>query len=308
MSFNDIKEDVLFSTPTKNDMVEDIDLNPQKHDVSEEVLFANVSTEELDFIEPSQNTPSATQASEGYVEALELLPEENSNFDVAEEVLFKEESMVEELDAKDYEVVEENLTFEEPVSKDAITEEVLFNPHAEEVPLEVDETESAVPEELDGLSEIGEVALFEGDKPEYIERNFARKMLDSDPVIIKRYEELKNYMLTFKKVKSRVSNDFDSFNMGRIQLAKLGVSQKSLKLYLNLEYDKVETRLKCKFAGEKKAYASVPVFLRIKSDRAMRNAKYLIDKLAERFELSQNLKATPVNAVEILESKAKSYE
>ena len=104
-----------------------------------------------------------------------------------------------------------------------------------------------------------------------------------------------------------MSNDFDSFNMGRTQLFKLGFSTQSLKLYLNLDFATVESRLKCKDVSHKKAYAQVPVFLRIKSDRAMKNAKYLVDKVAARFELVRTLKPTNVNVREILESKAKSY-
>ena len=293
-----IDEEILFKTDNSNDSVEELEVSSPETEVGEEVLFSNDLTEDLEFQEPT----FATQTASG-VEEINDIPVSDDDKDIFEEALF---ATATEEENKEFSVVEENLDFVEPTITEQINEEVLFNPQAEEVSLDY-EGDSAVPEEINGISEIEEVQLFD-DKPAYIERNFARKMLDSDPVIIARYEELKALLLTYKKVKSRVSNDFDSFNMGRIQLAKLGVSQKSLKLYLNLEYDKVETRLKCKFAGDKKAYASVPVFLRIKSDRAMRNAKYLIGKLAERFELVQSLKPVSVNAVEVLESKAKSYE
>jgi predicted transport protein len=145
------------------------------------------------------------------------------------------------------------------------------------------------------------------DKQAYVEKNFAQKILESDEEILQRYDELKNFILLYKGVKSRVSNDFDSFNMGRTQLFKLGFSTKSLKLYLNLEYDKVETRLKCKDVSSKKAYKEVPVFLRIKSPRAMRNAKYLIEQVAKRFELKENPRAVYVDSIKILKEKAKTY-
>ena len=48
------------------------------------------------------------------------------------------------------------------------------------------------------------------------------------------YNELKNYILSYG-VKSRISNNYDSFNKGRLSLFKLATSGKSLKLYLNLD-------------------------------------------------------------------------
>ena len=304
MNYHDIDEEVLFKPEVKNDSVEDLSFDFQDTDVSEEVLFSNSQSEFVEFLEPTIPEVAKEVSS---VEALDVI-QEDIETDVSEETLFANDTMLEDLEVKDEtSIVEENIDFAEPTQGEFVNEEVLFTPQVEEVSLDAD-GDSAVPDELSAISDIEEVTLFDNEKPVYIERNFAKKMLESDPLIIARYEELKNYLLTFKKVKSRISNDFDSFNMGRTQLAKLGVSQKSLKLYLNLEFEKVESRLKCKFAGDKKAYASVPVFLRIKSDRAMRNAKYLIDKLAERFELSQNLKANKVNATEMLEGKAKSYE
>lgn len=303
MNYHDIDEEVLFKPEVKNDSVEDLSFDFHDTDVSEEVLFSNSQSEFLEFLEPTMPEVAKEVSS---VETLDVI--QDIETDVSEETLFGNDTMLEDIEVKDEtSIVEENIDFAEPTQGEFVNEEVLFTPQVEEVSLDAD-GDSAVPDELSAISDIEEVTLFDNEKPVYIERNFAKKMLESDPLIIARYEELKNYLLTFKKVKSRISNDFDSFNMGRTQLAKLGVSQKSLKLYLNLEFETVESRLKCKFAGDKKAYASVPVFLRIKSDRAMRNAKYLIDKLAVRFELSQNLKATKVNAAEMLEGKAKSYE
>jgi predicted transport protein len=104
-------------------------------------------------------------------------------------------------------------------------------------------------------------------------------------------------------MKSRISNTADTFNIGRTKLAKLSVSGKSLKLYLNLDIDEVESRLKCKDASETKAYEEVPVFLRIRSLRAMKNARYLIGKLAERFDLQVNPKFEKVDAMALIEEE-----
>ena len=72
---------------------------------------------------------------------------------------------------------------------------------------------------------------------------------------------------------------------------------------MNLPFEEVEPRLKCKFAGDKKAYEQVPTFLRIKSDRAFKNAKYLIEKVVERFELKENKKAETVDVIQMLKDR-----
>lgn len=217
------------------------------------------------------------------------------------------------ISSKEYFIQEENIEFSEPIRPELVSEEVLFRSTAEEESKMADVT-SAPSILSDELSKFGEMnvdglvfAENSSGEDRYIEKNFAKKLLEADYEIIKRYEELKNIILEYKDIKSRVSNDFDSFNMGRTQLFKLGYSTKSLKLYVNLDIGEVESRLKCKDVSHKKAYAQVPVFLRIKSPRALKNAKYLIEQVANKFNLVKNPKATYVDAVKILKSKAKSY-
>ncbi len=254
------------------------------NDLNEEVLFKPIKTENLSYSEPKQHAT---------VEDLHFAHDN----DMAEEPLFVTHSAEPQ---GGHQLVFETLDFAEPVMPDLVDEEVLFKD--EEPAVEVPTAPSVASDELSAL------ATPAVQKPKYIEKNFAKKLLEADYEIIKRYDELKNYILKFKGIKSRVSNDFDSFNMGRTQLFKLGYSTKSLKLFLNLEFDKVETRLKCKDAGHKKAYAEVPVFLRIKSPRAMRNAVYLINQVIEKFAIKEDPKAVYVDSVKILRQKAKVYD
>lgn len=238
----------------------------------------------------------------------------NNENGVLEETLFSNENgtKVETLNASDetgdFYLSEEVLDFKEPTKPSVVYEEVLFGEEEEKLEVStLDSSPTILSEHLFSINDLSDNFLEGLGENEYVEKNFAQKLLEADGEILSRYDELKNYMLKFKGVKSRVSNDFDSFNIGRTSLIKLGYSTKSLKLYLNLDFDSVEPRLKCKNAGHKKAYEQVPVFLRIKSPRAMKNAKYLIDKVVERFSLKQNPKAEYVNSIEILKEKAKTY-
>ena len=306
-----IQEDVLFSKKNPKPMEEATSSAEafENADFGAEVLFSapKNSGGEIEYLTVEEN--------ESPIEALLM-----DNEDVGEEALFVNEapavkeqefSVVEEIIdiVDDDDIQEENLEFCEPYRPTVVSEEVLFNGEDETVNAEFDNSQSVISDELTALSQSGgELAVEKAVKPVYIEKNFAQKFLEADKEILKRYDELKNIILLYKGVKSRVSNDFDSFNMGRTQLFKLGFSTQSLKLYLNLDYSEVEPRLKCKDVSHKKAYAQVPVFLRIKSPRAMRNAKYLIEKVVEKFNLKENPKAVYVDSIKILKEKAKTYD
>ncbi len=302
-----IQEDVLFTKSAKEETpvdgaVEAFEVEDFNDDIGAEVLFSPSSRSAGGDIEELSPIEEFTLE--------ELLPE---NDEVVEESLFmgeRAESPIEDLSPiEEFEVEEFILEGDEPST--VVDEEVLFSGKEEPVtlPEEVESAPTIVSDELTALSEnAGELDVALPEKPKYIEKNFAQKFLEADEEILKRYDELKNYILLYKGVKSRVSNDFDSFNMGRTQLFKLGFSTQSLKLYLNLDFNTVESRLKCKDVSHKKAYAQVPVFLRIKSPRAMRNAKYLIQKVVERFNLKENPKAVYVDSIKVLREKAKTYD
>ena len=333
---NSVQEDVLFKIQDNgyrnqnNRYYQNPNFNGNfNQDVNTEVLFRSGFEDNLEFQEPKKRedvdslheeklfADDKTEVVEELLFDNNGLMEESISFSqpgVLEESVspIVELNVVEPVKRAEPVLSEEHLTFSEPLRPDLVAEEVLFEEVEEPSSLvgEIDYSQTIVSDELSSLSNVSlnSLDLVDADvKPKYIEKNFAKKLLEADKEILARYDELKNFMLLYKGVKSRVSNDFDSFNIGRTQLIKLGFSTQSLKLFLNLEYDKVETRLKCKDASHKKAYKEVPVFLRIKSPRAMRNAKYLIEQVVKRFELKENPRAVYVDSIKILEEKAKSY-
>lgn len=148
----------------------------------------------------------------------------------------------------------------------------------------------------------GEDFAFADEAPKYIlSPTFAQKMLRADEIIQDRYDELKNYALRFKKLKTRISKKFDSINQGRLQFVKLSVAGKTLKLYLNMDIATTDPKFHCKDMSDKKTYVAVPVLLRIKSGRAMRYAKILIDQCAAQHGLKENPKFMEVDAIGMIE-------
>ncbi|MBR5439403.1 MAG: hypothetical protein IKV61_04210 [Clostridia bacterium] len=295
-------------------------------DVNAEPLFNGGVTENLAYAEPKKQTDFDVLYKGKLLEeklSSQTHAEISGNLDVTEEVLFKTgvEDIILEEDAM---LSEETLSFKEPVRPDYVTEEVLFSDNGEQLSMDsmpfisepINNEENALIE--DGLEDETQLSFddidvnvdldesyedFEGEKVDYKKKSFAEKMFECDPIILERYDELKNLLLIYKKVRSRISNTCDTFKFGSTQIAKISTSGKSLKLYLNLEMSEVEPRLKCKEAGHKKAYEEVPVFLKIRSPRSMRNAKYLINQLATKFNLVENPKSVLVNSVDILKEK-----
>ena len=139
-------------------------------------------------------------------------------------------------------------------------------------------------------------------------RNFAEKMRDASEIIQDRYDELKNYALRFRKLKSRISRKFDSINQGRLQFVKLGLAGKTLKLYLNMDINTTDPKFHCKDMSDKKTYVTVPTMLRIKSGRAVRYAKILIDQCAEQNNMLERRKPFVVDAMALIEEALAAKE
>lgn len=195
-------------------------------------------------------------------------------------------------------VVSDNAEEAEVIFEDTVTEEV-SEPVSEPVlePVATPEQQPvAASEAAVAVDSIGEVAA-----PKYVNKNFAQKMMVADEVIQDRYDEVKNYALRFKKLKARISKKFESINQGRLQFVKLSVAGKTLKLYLNMPVSETDPKFRCKDMSDKVTYETVPTMLRIKSGRAVRYAKILIDQCAEKYGLVENKKFVEVDAMKVVE-------
>ena len=195
--------------------------------------------------------------------------------------------------------------FGRPVAEDT-AEEPVVEPADEKVFAE-DTAEEAAEEVAAAEAEAVAVdALDDAAKKKYVNKSFAQKMMLADEVIKDRYDELKNYALRFRRLKSRISKKFDSINQGRLQFVKLSVAGKTLKLFLNMDINATDPKFHCKDMREKKTYETVPVLLRIKSGRAVKYAKILIDQCAESYGFKENKKFQEVDAIALIEESMQS--
>ena len=125
-------------------------------------------------------------------------------------------------------------------------------------------------------------------------KSFTARVIQSPIEVQERYETLKNALLSYKKVNSRVSWSYDSIKSGRKQLAKFAIRGKSLCLFLALDMSTLEgSKYNVDDASDSKKYSDVPCRLRLSSKRSIKWGLELIEKLAEQEQLVPNPKFAP---------------
>lgn len=208
-----------------------------------------------------------------------------------EEVVYEEpsEEVVEETPVE--EAVEEpveEVVYEEPV-EEAVEEAPVEEP-AEEAPVEepVEVTPTIVPTYIDN----------EGNKIEIkYSRSFTANLIQADDTVKDFYGQLKNHIMSFKGVKTKISWKFDSYNKGRDQLFKMKLRGKTILLYCALDPEEFEKSKYHHEAIDNKLFADVPMLLKIKSGLGLRKAKEIINIVMAKYGIEPNPKATAVDYV-----------
>jgi len=114
-----------------------------------------------------------------------------------------------------------------------------------------------------------------------LRKSFRAKLSQSTDDTKRYYSELKNYLLSYKRVHSRLSWSVDSYNIGHEYVAKIGFRGKTLALYLALDpADYVDDKKYfVKDVKDVKKFEYTPAMVKIKSDRGLKRAMELIDVL-----------------------------
>lgn len=118
-------------------------------------------------------------------------------------------------------------------------------------------------------------------------RSFRSRIIQNAP-LQDAYTELKNALLGYSGVKSRVCQGGENFRVGKKKIAKLVVSGKTLSLFLALspaEFE--ESSYRFEDMSEKKSHRETPMRIKLTSRRAIKQAKELLAYLAEREELAE---------------------
>ena len=293
---------VVASEPVDNEKLDEIERKVKEINSKVDSIIESLktSTEEVTEETTTEETTEEVTEEPATEETAEEVAEEPAAEETAEEVAEEpaaEETVEEVAEEPAAEETAEEVA-EEPATEETV-EEVAEEPVAEET---AEEVAAASAEELPLDMVEGTEGVADVEKKGYVRSpNFAEKMLVASEIIQDRYDELKNYALRFRKLKSRISKKFDSINMGRFHFVKLSVAGKTLKLYLNMDISTVDPKFRCVDMSGKKTYVTVPVMLRIKSGRAMKYAKRLIDQCAEQNGMLERRKPFEVDAMQLIE-------
>ena len=121
-------------------------------------------------------------------------------------------------------------------------------------------------------------------------KSFQAKLIQSGSDTKAYYSQLKNCLLSYKGVKSRMSWRWETFRLGRKALAKLVMRGKTLSVALALNPDDyADTKYIVESLAEVASYAETQCLYRIKNDRRVKYAKDLIDKVMQDNGLSAGL-------------------
>jgi len=205
-----------------------------------------------------EETVEAPVAEVAPVEAVEEEPAVAPEQEIAEETA---EPVAEEVAPAVEEVVAEEIApaTEEP----APTEEVVEQPAP------------AVEETVE--QPVAEVAPVE-EKVSYIKSYLAKLSLTRD-TSKKGYSRVKNTLLSYAKVKSRISWKEENFRMGRKTVAKLTVKGRTVVLYLAVDPASVDAKYTVADASKQASKASVPCMYKLSGVRRFKYACDLIEKM-----------------------------
>ena len=117
-------------------------------------------------------------------------------------------------------------------------------------------------------------------------KSFTAKLSQSSDLVKEQYNELKNKVLSYKGVTSRVSWHYDSINVSKEAIVKFAIRGKTLCVYFSPKTENPGEGFKLE-ESKGRRYEKVPYLLRIKSDKKFEQVKELIAILMKRFKLAQ---------------------
>lgn len=99
------------------------------------------------------------------------------------------------------------------------------------------------------------------------------------------YERLKNYILSFAKVKNGQAWDGERFYVGRNNLIRMQVRGKTLNLYFALDPNTLDSKYNVIDASEVKKYQNIPSLLKVKGPRSFNYAEELINEVMNVYDI-----------------------
>ena len=130
-------------------------------------------------------------------------------------------------------------------------------------------------------------AVFTEDGVRY-NKSFTAKLIQSDDKVKSWYAALKNELLSYKKVKARMSWKRENYHFGRKNIVCFSFRGKTLCVYFALNPNEFEESKYKVEASDYAVYADTPCMYRIKNERRVRYAKDLITMVMKIADAERN--------------------
>ncbi|MBD5131628.1 MAG: hypothetical protein HDT28_03430 [Clostridiales bacterium] len=128
-------------------------------------------------------------------------------------------------------------------------------------------------------------------------RSFTARLILADEEVKVRYSDLKNELLSYKGMRSRISWKKEAFRIGRKGVAVFAVRGKSLYMYLNAEPKNFDgTKYRVEDFSQKSPKTKTRLLYRITSDRRAKYAKDIIAQVMADYKV-QKIDRQPMNYI-----------
>jgi hypothetical protein len=171
-----------------------------------------------------------------------------------------------------------NEEFEEEEPEEAEEDEEEDNDVIDEIVDDIDESPTSsevMPDGIPGIS--GGVDFLNMMK---YNRSFIARIIQGSDDVKQYYGQVKNSLLSYKKVNSNIAWGAERFNKGRETIARFKIRGKTLCLYLALDPNEYKTSVyHHSDVSDNKSMRGTPMMVKIKSPLGVRKAQRLIDEM-----------------------------
>lgn len=213
-----------------------------------------------------------TEESDDEADTVEEATEESEDeADIVEEVTEESEDEADTVEEIAEEADDEADGVEEVTEKSEDEADIV-----EEITEESDDEADTVEEAVENSETEAEEFKFSSNAPR-LKTSFLCRLIQSEKETADCYSTIKNHLLSYKGVNSRISWHCDTFNKGRKQCVKLNIRGKTVAMYISLDPSKYSaSKYHHSDVSDKAKYAKTPMMLRVRSKRSLKYALELI--------------------------------
>lgn len=276
-------------------------------EVTEEIFMIETepeNTEEVVAEEPEAVTekPEVIEESE-VIEETEVVEEvaEPEVIEVEDEIVAEEptEEIVEEVASDVVDETQENVVLIDELQEDKETAAYTIVKEEEAVPEAIEAVQNGeVIVDANGDGIVAEVLVDKNIlKARYKTVDLETRLRRADESTKIFYSELKNFLLSYDGVKSRISKKFDTFTIGRFIVAKMAVRGNVINLYLALASESIDNKYFAEDVGDSDTYGKTPTLHKVKSKRGCKYGIELIRDIMSELQIQINEGYEPTDFV-----------